>query len=138
MEKQCTCGFVMNIRLRTVIFSNKVAIENVPLLCCDKCSRSEVFPEIKQDLAGLIKGLGDNPFIQQLHFEELNELAHLMYKVSDNELLNIPVELIVEERINHLLDLLLLAKSLEDEEWIADLYHRLSQISKHASSTYNR
>ncbi len=137
MEKQCTCGFVMNVRLRTVIFSNKVAIENVPLLCCDECSRSEVFPDIKRELAGLIKGLGDNPLKQQLHFEELNELAHLMYKVSDKELLNVPVEFIVEERINQLLDLLLLAKSMEDEEWIADLYHRLSQISKHAISTYN-
>ncbi|MDF2815306.1 MAG: hypothetical protein K0Q81_1506, partial [Paenibacillus sp.] len=32
----------MGIRLRTVIFQNKVEIENVPIYSCDACQRTEV------------------------------------------------------------------------------------------------
>ncbi|WP_166238187.1 hypothetical protein [Paenibacillus turpanensis] len=133
MQKQCKCGDSMSLHLRTVIFSNKVEIENVPIYSCDSCSSSEVIPEVKPELTGLIGGLGTNPSKQQLYFNEYNELAHLMCAVSQKDQVHIPVQKILEDRINQLLDLLLLANSLNDEAWIADVQNRLKQVTRHAT-----
>lgn len=136
MHKQCKCGRDMEIRLRTVIYQSKVEIENVPVFTCEFCNRSEVLPEVKQELTGLIAELGGKPEKQRLRFDESSELAHLMRVVTDKEHRHEPVDKILEERINELLDMLLLARSLGDEPWMDDVRNRLSQISKHAIHAY--
>ncbi|RAV19905.1 YgiT-type zinc finger protein [Paenibacillus contaminans] len=137
MSRACKCSERMSIRLRTVIYQNKVEIENVPIYYCEACGRSEVFPEVKPELTGLIGKLGAKPDKQQLPFQELSELALLMKKATDEKNKRIPVEKILEERINELLDLLLLAQSLKDEAWAEDARRRLKQISEYALSTYD-
>jgi predicted nucleic acid-binding protein len=127
----------MSIRLRTVIFSNKVTIANVPIYSCDTCDRSEVLQDVKHELSKLIKQLGRNPEKQQLWFNESNELAFLLYEATKKERANVPVELIVKERVNELLDLLLLAQSLEDKPWTEEIRERLSQIAKGTIATYD-
>jgi hypothetical protein len=131
VQKPCSCGATMNVRLRTVIFQNKVEIENVPIYVCDSCQKSEVFPPIKSELTGFIRTLGANPEAAVVHFNDISELAHLMFIVSSKENTNRPVESIIDERVNELLDLLLLASSLKDEHWVKDVRHRLRQISSH-------
>lgn len=137
MDKLCTCGEPMSIRLRTVIFSNKVTIENVPIFSCEACERSEVLADVKQELGNLIRHLGKNPEKQQILFNESNELAFLLVEATRKERANIPVELIVEERVNELLDLLLLSQSLQDESWTKEIRNRLSQIAKGSSATHD-
>ncbi|TVY08705.1 hypothetical protein [Paenibacillus cremeus] len=132
MQKQCKCGKPMSIRLRTVIYQNKVEIENVPIFSCDSCNRSEVFAEVKPDLTGLIGKLGSKPDKQMLQFAEVSEIAHLMVKVTEKKRAADPVEMIIEDRINELLDLLLLAQSLDDAVWVEDVRKRLAQIAKHS------
>lgn len=134
MQKQCKCGQMMSIRLRTVIYQNKVDIENVPIFSCDGCGRSEVAPTVKPDLTGLIGKLGSKPDKQQLYFHELSEVANLLHKISDKDHMNDSMEKIIAERINELLDILLLAQSLGDSPWIDDTRKRLSQISQHSFS----
>lgn len=136
MQKQCKCGQMMNIRLRTVIYQNKVEIDNVPVYTCEVCNRSEVFPDVKPELTGLIGDLGSKPDKQQLQFDEMSELAHLMMKVTNKEHQHQPVDKILEDRINELLDTLLLARSLGNEPWMEDIRQRLSQISKHATRAH--
>lgn len=130
LEKHCVCGHRVTIRLRTVIFSNKVKIENVPIYSCGACDRSEVLPEVKEELSSLIRQLGGNPDKQDIRFDESNELAFLLHEVTKKERANVPAELIVKERVNQLLDLLLLAQSLDDKPWAEELRGRLSQIAK--------
>jgi len=72
-----------------------------------------------------------------LPFQEVNELAYLLYKVSDHDYFQEPVDQIVQERINELLDLLLLASSLEDAKWLEDIHRRLSHITTYALSGEN-
>jgi hypothetical protein len=134
LHKQCKCGSAMSIRLRTVIYQNKVEIENVPIFSCEGCDRREVFAEVKPELTGIIGKLGDLPDKQQLLFNDISEIAHLMVKVTEKTHASDPVEKIVEERINELLDLLLLAQSLQDEPWTQDIRKRLAQIAKHSVS----
>jgi hypothetical protein len=134
LRKQCKCGSSMSVRLRTVIYQNKVEIDNVPIFSCGECQRSEVFAEVKPELTGIIGKLGGSPDKQHLHFNDISEIAHLMFKVTEKKYAADPVEKIVEERINELLDLLLLAQSLRDEPWSEDIRKRLGQISKHSLS----
>lgn len=136
LQKQCKCGQAMGIRLRTVIYQSKVEIDNVPVYGCEYCNRSEVFPGVKPELTQLIGDLGGKPEKQKLKFDEISELAHLMKVVTDKEHRHEPISKILEERINELLDMLLLARSLGDETWMNDVRERLSQISKHAVLAY--
>lgn len=134
---QCKCGARMGIRLRTVIFQNRVEIENVPIYSCEECKRTIVFPAVKQELTRFIGTLGHEPERKQYFFNEMNEIANLMHKVADKERWQESVERIVEERINELLDLLLLAQSVDDAAWTNDIRERLAQITKHTLSVYD-
>jgi hypothetical protein len=132
LQKRCPCGDVMPMKLRTVIYSGKVEIDNVPIFSCPSCSRSEVFPEVKPDLTGLIGTLGAFPIKQTYLFNEWNEWANLLveayheHKLSDSALM----KRLTDERINTLLDLYAYARSIEDEAWIADILKRLNQLSR--------
>jgi hypothetical protein len=137
LDKHCACGKTMSIRLRTVIFSNKVKIDNVPIYSCSSCDRSEVLPAVKQELSSMIRQLGRNPEKQQISFNETNELAFLLHEAAKKERANVPVDTIVKERVNQLLDLLLLAQSLGDEPWTEEIRERLSQIAKGSIATYD-
>lgn len=134
MHKHCKCGSTMNIKLRTVIYKNKIEIENVPVFSCEDCRRSEVLAEVKSELTGVIGELEKTDDKQHVHFNDICEIAHLMFKVTEKQYATEPVEKIVEERINELLDLLLLAQSLKDEPWAEDVRKRLEQISKQSLS----
>lgn len=137
LEKQCKCGETMHIRLRTVIFQNRVEIENVPIYSCEACNRTLVYPGVKHDLTRFIAQLGREPAKQHVLFNDMNELANLMYKVADKDHIDLSVEHIIHERINELLDLLLLAQTLGDHNWTEDIRSRLSQIAKHTMSVYD-
>lgn len=136
VQKPCSCGATMNIRLRTVIFQNKVEIENVPIYSCEDCQRSEVFPPVKPELTGYIRTLGPAPEETTVHFNDISELAHLMHKVTSKENRQQSIETIIDDRVNELLDLLLIAKSLDDTEWTADIRHRLKQITNQLTTAY--
>lgn len=135
--KKCKCGRTMRIQLRNVIYSNLVEIENVPVYSCQKCHRSEVLSEVKPDLTGMIEEVSEKRDKQRLHFEESNELAYLLFQASDHELLDIPVEELLAERINQLLDLMLIAKSVNDTSWLEDLQRRLGQITKTSTLSFH-
>ncbi|WP_274361583.1 YgiT-type zinc finger protein [Paenibacillus thermotolerans] len=136
MEKQCVCGATMEIRLRTVIFSGKVTIENVPVLSCSGCERSIVHPDAKPELSDLLRSLGDASEKKQIFFHEVNEFAFLLREATRKDRSHVPLEHIISERVNELLDLLLLAQSVHDTEWANNIRERLSQITKKRIATY--
>jgi hypothetical protein len=133
----CKCGHKMSIRLRTVIYKSKIEIENVPIYTCETCSKSEVVKEVKSDLTALISQFGQSPEKRQFYFNETSELAYLLMTASQIEYRHTPVDKILEGRINELLDILLLARSLHDEPWIEETVKRLSQITKQSINTYD-
>ncbi|MFD0587958.1 hypothetical protein ACFQZE_08070 [Paenibacillus sp. GCM10027627] len=137
MRKKCLCGEMMTMKLRTVIYSGKVEIDNVPIFSCAFCNRSEVIPEVKPDLTGLIAQLGATPDKSTFLFNECNEWADLLVeaKVNRGHTEVHEVEALTQQRINTLLDLYLMAQSLNDEAWIADLNKRLEQISRRTLHT---
>lgn len=139
MQFTCTCGNKMNLSLRTVIYSNRIEIVNVPMFTCESCQRSEVYSAVKGDLTSLIarlpeveksEGINDQP-MDQIRFEESSELASLIMKATESDRGHESLTEIIEERINELLDVMLLAKSLNHADWVKETQTRLRQITDH-------
>lgn len=123
----------MHIALRTVIFQKVVVIENVPVCSCETCDIQEVLPAIKAEVTDLIRSFGSEPERRTIYFDQTSELAHLLILACDKQQQGRPVQDIVRERVNELLDMMLLARSLNDAEWRKDLERRLRQISQYGN-----
>lgn len=121
----------MNLKLRTVIFAKKVNINNVPVYNCSMCGRNDVFPGVKEDVGRLVGQLGSKPTPRSIPFDQVHEWAGVLsHAMNHAESLQASViARAAEERVNQLLDLLLIASSLGDEMWKSELHNRLSQLS---------
>lgn len=121
----------MSLGLRTVIFARKVNINNVPVYNCPGCGRNDVFPGVKEDVGKLVGQLGARPDPSSIPFDQVHEWAGVLSQalhVSES-LQAAAIARATEERIDQLLDLLLIASSLEDERWKNEIHTRLSQLS---------
>jgi hypothetical protein len=130
MLKKCSlCGCDMSIMLRNVVYRNRVKIHNVPVHVCtdEECAHSQVVDIIKEDLKNLMNHLGRNPQRQDIEFEEISEFSNLLVLVAEQDE-EAPVKQMLEERVNELLDMFLLAQSLGDHQWMSELRRRLNQI----------
>ena len=132
MLKNCSqCGCEMGIMLRNVVYRNRVKIQNVPVHVChnEDCEYSQVVDTVKKELKRLMEDLGPRPSRQEVDFNEVSEFSNILVMVADKyEDVDVDVRYVIEERINELLDIFLLAQSLGDQEWIADTRRRLTQI----------
>jgi len=129
MQKKCShCGGDMEVVLRNVVYRKRVKICNVPVhICVDECcAHSQVVDVVKDDLKDLMDELGQNPERQAIEFEEVSELSNLLVLIANEG--DSTVREALEERVNELLDLFLLAQSLGDEKWMLELRHRLTKI----------
>ncbi|MDP5273318.1 hypothetical protein [Chengkuizengella axinellae] len=129
MQKECKCKNIMSVQLRTVKYSKKIKIKNVPIYSCEECKASEILLDVKEELTELIKKIGHSISEEVIYFNDMNEFAHLLYVSSDHESLDVPIDNIIEQRVNELLDMLLLAQSLNDSKWVQETEKRLLQIS---------
>jgi hypothetical protein len=121
----------MALALRTVIFAQKVNITNVPVYSCSLCGRNDVFHGVKEDVGRLIGQLGAKPNASSIPFNQVHELADVLSDLLRrmDTLQPEAIAKATEERTNRLLDLYLLASSLQDEEWKKELQCRLAQLS---------
>ena len=135
MLRTCKCGETLDIRLRTVIYSHTVEVDNVPIYSCSSCYHTQVLPEVKSDLTRLISELGRRPAKQRLNFIDCNEWAYLIAKAADRDMMHISIQSIIVDRVDQLLDMLLLARSLNDNSWEKELTARLSQLTKNVMAS---
>lgn len=121
----------MALGLRQVLYSKTVGISGVPVYACGQCSRSEVYPGVKSDLSRLLSELGPKPLPREIRFDELHEWARMLSQASSASLplSGARIVQLTEERTNELLDLLLIASSLDDTAWKRELEGRLSQLN---------
>lgn len=130
MERICTCGKNVNVQLCTVVFQNKLNIENVPIYSCSFCGNSEVYAGVKSDLKELVEKFEAVSGKQRIQFEEVSEIAHFYLQTLVKPLEYRSVHERIEERVNELLDTYILAKSLQDAEWTEDIHRRLLQLNE--------
>ncbi|MGD8192304.1 hypothetical protein ACQCN2_20225 [Brevibacillus ginsengisoli] len=130
MQKICShCGCEMSIMLRNVVYRSRVKIQNVPVYAClnEECAHSQVVETVKKELKQLMEDLGTLPLRQEIDFNSLSEFSNVLVAVAD-KYEEIDVKDVIEERINELLDIFLLAQSLGDHNWMNDTRRRLHQV----------
>lgn len=117
----------MHLTLRTLVF-NRNEIMNVPIYTCSDCDRSEVCERVRPELTKLVQTLTySSTQRQKVAFQEFSEFSNLLLMVA-HETEDEMIEDMVEDRINQLFDLLLLAQSLKDQEWIDELSGKIRQV----------
>lgn len=129
MEKLCSCGSTVMVKLSTVIYHNLVTIESVPIYVCAQCGKNEILAEVKSDLKHLIGKYENGPEKTILHLEEFSEVSYFYRQMLALDQSDRTVQELIEERINELLDTYILAKSLNDSIWTEDIYNRLLQLN---------
>jgi hypothetical protein len=130
MEKECTCGRIMAVNMRTVVYQSHIYIENVPVFLCESCGNSEVYSPVRPELKHVLQDLKESSEKKRICFEDVSEIAHVILKLHKTRRdLDSSLE-IMEERVNELLDIYLLARSLNDVNWVNEIRGKLLQISR--------
>lgn len=132
MNRRCECGETKTLHLRTLIYARKVHIARVPIFGCSRCGSCEIHPGVKSEIGRLIRQFGPEPAPRTILFDRINELAGVLSSAIGERAEDLQASDIAratEERTNELLDLWLIASSLKDEAWKAELQERLSQLS---------
>ncbi|MFD2171381.1 hypothetical protein [Tumebacillus lipolyticus] len=124
------CGLSMIAIMRSVYSDGGVLIHDVPLLCCPTCHRSHLAPELELDfimlahhaetdgvkVASLQEAIGSEKIEQVLHTYPEDERHRSGRRV-------------LPEQIDSLLDMINLAKSLDDQKWQAELVEQLKRFT---------
>jgi hypothetical protein len=137
MEKQCSCGSIMELELRTIMYGRNVQIHHVPVYHCEVCKRNEVHNRIKPLLKGVIKGIDNEPTKQKLYFDKFSEFTDVLVQLSKSKKDKSELQKLLDNRVNHLLDLMNVAQNAQDQEWLREIEDRLQQVICVVDSTYS-
>ncbi|OJF17413.1 MAG: hypothetical protein A6D91_03670 [Bacillaceae bacterium G1] len=132
MEDRCQCGQRMEIELRTLVYQGQVEIKNVPVASCRACGRTQVLEEVKPELKALLKELGERPGSQLVAFQDVSAFTQELVEAAGASH-HIPEDWRDAWRrmkIDELLDLLILARSLQDEQWVEEIREALRAWSE--------
>ena len=134
MIRNCACGEMLTLELRTIMYRHQVQILHVPVLVCNVCNHYELIGAVKSEIKDLMQQLGTNPEPRKLSFTTVSELSQLIYEVftqyaDSTENVDEKVEEAIDERINMLLDLYSYASSVDDQDWMDQLTTRLATLS---------
>jgi hypothetical protein len=97
-------------------------------MICKSCNFCELLPDIKQDLKKMIVQWGARPNKKIIRYQENHELAYILYEANKERNINIPISDLVTMRMNELLDLFIVAQSLQDICWVDELRDRMWQL----------
>ncbi len=124
------CGLSMIAIMRSVYSDGGVLIHDVPLLCCPTCHRSHLAPELELD------------FIMLAHHAETDgvKIASLQEAIGSEKIEQVlrtyPEDerhrsgrRVLPEQIDSLLDMINLAKSLDDQKWQSELVEQLKRFT---------
>jgi len=117
----------MEIELRTLVYQGQVEIKNVPVASCRVCGRTQVLEEVKTELKALLKELGDRPTSQLVAFQEISSLVQQLVGAAGEARHRREDwwDALRRIKVDELLDLFLLARSLQDEQWCEEIRDEL-------------
>lgn len=123
------CGASMIGTLGT-LKHHQTYIHQVPVLFCPICQSIKVHPKVKDDYEILVD-YAHSDQASEIFFDDyvdVKDLKELFMDCIDME--DQSVMMVIRSQIDHALDLLSIAKTLEDEDWKKDLFHRLSVLTE--------
>lgn len=128
MNKNCICGSVMEITLRTLYFNKKVEIKNVPVYSCPTCHRHEIIEQVKYKIKDLISthiGMGKKVTV---HFEELSELAQLIMMIREKQEYPHREEWKIQEELAELLESMLVHGTYTEMDWSEKIHKKIEKM----------
>lgn len=121
-QKKCLrCGSLMGIYLKNMTYMKKHIISDVPVHRCECCEHYELVDEIKEDLRMLLQKL-DNSDVKKISFSK----HYKVNKTDDKE----NIAYCTDMDIDSILDIYLLAKSLNDEKWMNEMKLLFEMLNK--------
>ncbi|WP_027416792.1 hypothetical protein [Aneurinibacillus terranovensis] len=117
MRKKCEkCNMQMDLKLRKVVYMNHMEIDHVPVYSCPNCEENQLVEQVKDDLKRLLQQINtyqsDSSVIS---FAAHSSFSELLLRMSRQNVIT----------IDDLLDLYLLARSLQDDIWIEEIEKEL-------------
>lgn len=122
------CGMTMVSKLQSVYTEDGVLIHDVAILYCPTCQSSHIVPEIEMDYTLFAHncetdGIKSASLSDVLGEEKL--MAVLERYPEDERVSGIRV---TKDQIDGYLDLLILARSIEDSQWCAEINEQLESL----------
>jgi hypothetical protein len=115
MEKKCTqCGHIMYLSLRKVVYMNETEINDVPVYNCTECDHNELVDHVKEELKQFL--------LQVVSAEGAGVFSFANHSVFTRVMLQISRQT-EQKPVDDLLDLYLLARSLNDTIWMDEIKH---------------
>jgi hypothetical protein len=112
---------------------HKTYINNVPILHCPVCNRIDVHHKIEEEFE-ILSEYAQTDDAEELDFKEYVN-SDLLKNIFENCTVvdEGKIEQVYRQQIDYSLDLLLIAKQLEDQEWQDDLIKRLNRLNERMS-----
>jgi hypothetical protein len=137
MEKECNCGSLMELELRTIMYGRNVEVRHVPVYHCEDCERNELLNHLKPLLKRVVKRMGNEPKKQKIDFNDFSEYTDVLVQLAKSKKDRSELPKLLDDRVNYLLDLMNVANNSKDPEWRKEIRDRLEQISYELNSTYS-
>jgi YgiT-type zinc finger domain-containing protein len=137
MEKDCNCGGVLELELRTIMYGRYLEVNHVPVYHCDHCGRNELLNGIKPVIKRVIKQFANETQKRKIYFNDFSEYTDVLVQLSVSKKDKNQFQHLLNDRVNHLLDLMNLAQNVNDLKWYKEIQYRLCQISSEVDSTYS-
>ncbi|WP_047150468.1 hypothetical protein [Aneurinibacillus tyrosinisolvens] len=108
----------------------KTQIHNVPILYCPVCNRIDVHHDIEEEYE-ILSEYAHADMAPEVDFKEYVN-GDMLDKIFENciSIDNGNISMVLRGQIDNALDLMSIAKQLDDKEWAEDLKLRLNKLSQ--------
>lgn len=123
------CGASMIGTIGT-LKNHQTYIHQAPILYCPICQSIEVHPRVKDDY-DILADYAQSDYAPEIYFNDYvdaKDLEDIFMDCIDIE--DKSMSIVLRTQIDHALDLVSVAKNINDQEWEKQLYHRLKVLSE--------
>jgi hypothetical protein len=117
---------------------HKTYINNVPILHCPVCNRIDVHPKVEEEYEILSEyaqtdDASELDFKEYVNSDSIKDIFENCTVVDEGR-----IEQVFRQQIDYALDLLLVAKQMDDQEWQDQLKLRLKRLNERMSKWKNQ
>jgi len=134
MNQDFCCGLTMVAMMRSIYSEGGVLVHDVPMLVCPTCHKSHIAPDVEFDYI-MHSHNCESDRVKVTSLKDVvgtGKIDTVLKRYPDDERIR-SGRRVLPEQVDTLLDMINVAKSLEDEAWHQELLDQLKTFS-----SYNR
>ena len=117
----------MEVTIRTLKFEKNLEIKNAPVYTCNECERLELLEQVKKIVTTKIIEHGQSKKKEVIHLDKESELSQLLMIGYYDQLEGIN-STEIQQKIQHLMDELLLHESNDDSDWRDRIHKTIEKV----------